>query len=74
MYNNHQQSGETPDLAACDHDTGDPGPRLGLYAEEGWQGVEELHRWLARRSGGRRDHSDVGTRVGGIRHRAKGSR
>jgi hypothetical protein len=36
--------------------------------------VEELHRWLARWGGGSRDHSDVGTRVGGIGHRAKGSR
>jgi hypothetical protein len=36
--------------------------------------VEELHRWLARRGGGRRDDYDVGPRVAGIRRRAKGSR
>jgi hypothetical protein len=50
-----------------------PEPRPGPEHGGGWHGVEKLHMWLERRDGGRRDHSDIATRVGSIRHSAKGS-
>jgi hypothetical protein len=69
------EDGRLPRSAACDHDTrSHPELWLGSVHGGGWQGVEELHRLLARRGGGLGDHSAVGTRASVGRHRTKGSR